>query len=128
VNTPPITGPKTIPRPHLRLVPLIYIGHSRIVVVVASKAMTLMYIPDPPTPQIARPTIKASIDGAALQIAEPPSKRVTQRIYVHLALNCKLGMTTTRLISPYLRIEMAEDLTPDQVRGSGTDLIGDTEP
>ena len=55
--------------------------------------MTLTYIPDPPILQIARPTIKALIDGAAPQIAEPTSKRVTQRIYVHLALNCMCAET-----------------------------------
>jgi hypothetical protein len=47
MNTPLIIGPKTVPRPYVRLVPLIYIGRSYIVVIVASKAITLIYIPDP---------------------------------------------------------------------------------
>ena len=42
--------------------------------------MTPTYIPEPPTPQMARPMIRASIDGAAPQMAEPSSKSTTQSI------------------------------------------------
>ena len=73
-------------------------GHSSVVLTAASKTITPTYVPDPPAPHIARLTIKASINGAAPQIAEPTSKRVAQRIYVHLALNCNLATTTTGAI------------------------------
>ena len=39
--------------------------------------MTPTYIPEPATPQMARPMMRASIDGAAPQIAEPISKSKT---------------------------------------------------
>lgn len=71
----------------------IYVGRLYIVVVVASKAIIPTYIPDPRILQIARPTIKAFIDGAAPQIDEPTLKRVAQRVYVHLALNCMSAQT-----------------------------------
>jgi hypothetical protein len=42
--------------------------------------MTPTYIPEPATPQIARLMIKAFIDGAAPQIAEPSLKSTTHRM------------------------------------------------
>ena len=43
--------------------------------------MTPRYKPAPPKPQMARPMIRASIVGAAPQIADPTSKRKTQSRY-----------------------------------------------
>ena len=94
----------------MRPVPPTYIGRSCIVVVAASKAMTPTYFPDPPTPQMARPAIKAFIDGAALQTAEPTLKRVTQRIYVHLALNCMCAETKSGYISRVQRLPIKRHL------------------
>ncbi len=88
VNAPPIIGPKTAPRPQVRPVPPRQIGRSYMVVITASKAIALTYIPDPPRPQMARLIIRTAIDGAVLQVAEPTSKRVIQRTQVHFVLNC----------------------------------------
>ena len=84
-------------------------GHSSVVVIAASKTITPTYVPDTPAPHIARLTIKASINGAAPQIAEPTSKKVAQRIYVHLALNCNLATTTTGAI--FLASQVKGDIT-----------------
>jgi hypothetical protein len=46
------------------------------VVIIASKAIALTYIPNPLRPQIARLIIKTAINRAALQVAKPTSKRV----------------------------------------------------
>lgn len=48
--------------------------------------MTPKYIPAPPRPQIARPTISAFMVGAAPQTAEPTSKMAVVTIYSHLQL------------------------------------------
>ena len=87
MNAPPMIGPRTVPNPQVKPVPPIYMGRSCIEVVPASKVITPTYIPDPPTPAIALPTIKASMFGAAPQSADPTSKRKTVKTYSHFASN-----------------------------------------
>jgi hypothetical protein len=49
VNVPSIIGPKTVPIPHMSLVQPMYIGRSRIVVVIERRVMTPTYMPKPLT-------------------------------------------------------------------------------
>jgi hypothetical protein len=59
----------------------------------------ITYIPDPPTPHKARPTIKALIVGAPPHNADPASNSVTHTIYVHLALNWPNTFPHTRFVA-----------------------------
>ncbi len=56
------------------------------------------YMPAPETPQMARPMMKASTLGAALQTVELTSKTSTERRYVHFALNWPYTLPQTRLV------------------------------
>jgi len=83
VNAPPTMGPRTVPMPQTRPVKPTYMGRSWMLVVTESSVMTPTYMPLPPTPAMARPTMRAFMVGAEPQSAEPTSKMSTLIIYVH---------------------------------------------
>lgn len=76
-----------VPRP--KVAPSIpkYAGRSVGVVKIDNSMITPRYMPAPARPARARPMMRAFMEGAAPQTAEPTSKPVTQAIYSHLGLN-----------------------------------------
>lgn len=81
-----------------------YMGLSRSSVVMEKMVMPPRKSPVPPRPAIALPIMKAFIDGAAPHIAEPTSKRKTERMNVHFTLNVRKNWPNGRIVAVPVRV------------------------
>lgn len=68
-------GTYTVPAPQVNPTIPRYVGRSTGDVSMERMVMTPRYMPAPPRPQMARPTMRAFMLGAAPQTADPTSKR-----------------------------------------------------